>query len=107
LETFSEILYRTERDQISAQLPDELAHPLQAARPENTRQETERLNAEEFLNRVQARADIGYPDAERLVPVVLRVLDDALGEGTLDEVAHRLPESYTDLFPFIDRPNGG
>lgn len=45
LETFSEILYRTERDTVSAPLPKELSHHLGAAETEHTRERVERLDA--------------------------------------------------------------
>ena len=37
LRTFSDILYRTERDALSAPLPKPLAHFVHAARPESSR----------------------------------------------------------------------
>lgn len=46
LETFSEILYRSERDTLSAPLPKALARLVQSSTPERTREKVERLNAE-------------------------------------------------------------
>jgi len=101
LRTFSDILYRTERDAVSAPLPKSLAHLLHAARPESSRKEIERLAPEEFLNRVKARADIGYPKAKALVPVVMEVFERAVGRPTIKDVADRLPHPYHVLFPFV------
>lgn len=101
LRTFSDILYRTERDALSAPLPKSLAHFVHAARPESSRKEVERLAPEEFLNRVQARADIGYPEAKALVPVVMQVFGRAVGRPIVEDVADRLPHTYSVLFPFV------
>lgn len=104
LKTFSEILYRTERDKLSAPLPKELTRPLQAARPETSRQETERLTAEAFLDRIQARADLNRDEAQAATRVVLDVFREATDEPVLSEIGDHLPHSYADLFPFMDRP---
>jgi uncharacterized protein (DUF2267 family) len=103
LETFSEILYRTERDKLTAPLPKPLKRPLQAPRPETSRREVERLNAEAFLDRIQARADVNRNEAQTATRVVLDVLRDAVGESILSEIARHLPSSYADIFPFMDR----
>ncbi len=104
LETFSEILYRTERDKLSAPLPKELTRPLQATQPETSREEIDRLDAEAFLDRIQARADLNREEAETATRIVLDVLREATDEPVLSEVGDHLPPSYADLFPFMDRP---
>lgn len=101
LETFSEILYRTERDTLGAPLPKSLAHLLQSAQPENTREEVERLNAEMFLGRVQTRADLSRSEAQATVSAVLSVLESAVGTELLSDIGDHLPPSYRDLFPFM------
>lgn len=101
LETFSEILYRTERDTLGAPLPKALAHLLHSAQPENTRKEVERLNAEAFLSRVQTRADLSRSEAQATVSAVLSVLESAVGTEPLSNVGDHLPPSYRDLFPFM------
>ncbi|MFB6098480.1 MAG: DUF2267 domain-containing protein [Salinibacter sp.] len=103
LETFSEILYRTERDTLSAPLPKELAHHLHAAKTEHTREKVERLNASAFLDRVQARADLSREDARSATAAVLSVLEEAAGESVLSEVGDKLPPSYAEVFPFMSR----
>jgi uncharacterized protein (DUF2267 family) len=103
LETFSEILYRTERDKLTAPLPKPLKRPLQAPQPESSRRNTERLNAKAFLDRIQARADVNRDEAQAATRVVLDVLRDAVGESILSEIARQLPSSYADIFPFMDR----
>ena len=103
LETFSEILYRTERDKLTAPLPKPLKRPLQAPQPETSRRNIERLNAKAFLDRIQARADVNRDEAQAATRVVLDVLRDAVGESILSEIARQLPSSYADIFPFMDR----
>lgn len=101
LETFSEILYRTERDTLSAPLPRELAHHLRAAEPEHTREQMERLTASAFLDRVQARADLSRADAQAATAAVLTVLQEAVGGSVLSDIGDSLPPSYTEIFPFM------
>lgn len=106
LETFGEILYRTERDRIGTQLPKPLANALHAPQPENARHDGERFGPEEFLTRVKARADVNYPTAESVTPVVVNVLQSALGPGTLSDTADRLPGAYASLFGFMEPVTG-
>jgi len=103
LETFSEILYRTERDKLTAPLPKPLKRPLQTSRPETSRREVERLTAEDFLDRIRARADVNRDEAQTATRAVLDVLHDAVGESILSEIARHLPSSYADIFPFMDQ----
>lgn len=105
LETFSEILYRSERDTLSAPLPKALARLIQSAKPEHTREKVERLNAEAFLDRVQARADLNREEAQTATSVVLSVLQDAVGDAVLSDLSDKLPPSYAEVFPFVKRPN--
>lgn len=105
LETFSEILYRTERDTVSAPLPKELAHHLHAAKTEHTREKVDRLNAAAFLDRVQARADLSRDEAETATAAVLFTLQDAVGDAVLDDLANSLPSNYGKVFPFMDHPD--
>lgn len=105
LETFSEIMYRTERDTLSAPLPKEIAHHLHAAKPEHTREQVERLHAGAFLDRVEARADLSREDAKTATATVLTVLEDAAGASVLADIGDVLPPSYAEVFPFKDSPD--
>lgn len=105
LETFSEILYRSERDRLSAPLPKPLAHRLQAAEPEHTREKVERLTGEAFLDRVRARADLSREDALSAADAVLSTLQEAVGDAVLSELGDSLPSSYADVFPFMEPPD--
>lgn len=101
LETFSEILYRSERDTLTAPLPNELAHPLETAEAEHTREKVERLNASAFLDRVQARADLNREEARTATSEVLSVLSEAVGASVLSDIGDTLPSSYAEIFPFV------
>lgn len=52
LETLGERIYKTEREDLAAQLPSELRKYL------STRPESESFHLEEFYNRVRSRADV-------------------------------------------------
>lgn len=105
LETFSEILYRSERDRLSAPLPKPLAHRLHAAKPEHTREKVERLTGDAFLDRVRARADLSREDALSATDAVLSALQDAVGDAMLSDLGDSLPSSYAEVFPFMESPD--
>lgn len=109
LETFSEILYRTERDKLSASLPKGLASHLHAAPAQTSRQQVERYPSAEFLNRIQARADqnLSEEEAHTLSAHVFAVLTDAIGPALLSKVVDKLPAGYDSLFPFSDTTSSG
>jgi hypothetical protein len=67
--TFSEILYRTEWDKLTA--PQAAQAAVAAHRPESSRREIKRLNAAAFLDRVQARADLNQEETEIATRVVI------------------------------------
>lgn len=99
LATLAERLYRTRRDKIAAQLPDELKAPLlEDAESEVSREQVDRFSQEEFLNRVSARAEIGYPAAQEQTEVVFGVLREATSRGLVEEMLSALPEEYQAAF---------
>lgn len=104
LKTFSEVLYRTERDKLGAPLPKPLSRVLHAAKRQNNRRETDRFSAEEFTNRVEARTDQNYSqeEARSYTFVVLDVLASATGESLFAKVAEKLPQDYDSLLPSIE-----
>lgn len=101
-ETFSEILHRSERDKLSAPLPKALDHRIHAAKPENTREEVERLTGEAFLDRVKARADLNREEALSATKAVLSTLQEAVGDAMLSDLGGSLPPSYAEIFPFME-----
>ncbi len=99
LATLGERLYRTERDDLAAQLPDRLKEFLFAEQdPENTRRDVQRFPLAEFYNRVSARAEIGRPDAIEQTKAVVAVLQEAVSAGELKDVMAELPDEYSELF---------
>lgn len=104
LKTFSEILYRTERDKVSAPLPKELKNLVQAAPRQNTRRDVDRYPSAEFLNRVRARTsqNMSQEKARSRTSEVFVVLTEAVGSEALSNVVARLPSDYDTFFPFSD-----
>lgn len=97
--TLGERLYRTEIDQLKAQLPKELKDVFYAIQtPEATRQDIDPFNLEEFYNRVSARAEIGFPEAQAQAQAVMTVLREAVTPAVIEEATKMLPEEYDKLF---------
>lgn len=102
LRTFSELLYRTERDKLGTQLAKPLSKLLHAAKRQNNRRETDRFSAEEFLNRIEARTDMNLSreEAQRYASSVFEVLAQATGKNPLSDIVDALPQDYVSLFSF-------
>ncbi len=99
LSTLGERLYRTGRDELSAQLPKELKGDLYLeVDGEAVRTDTERFPLEEYYQRVAARADLPYPRAVEISRKVMEVLAGAVTPEVLAAVKSRLPEEYDQLF---------
>jgi uncharacterized protein (DUF2267 family) len=92
LETLGERTHQTERGKIVAQLPAELQEPL------GRRPDTVDFDLEEFVNRVSARSNIGYPDTVKQIKAVVAVLDEALSPGELRKLLQALPHEFQELF---------
>lgn len=104
LKTFSELLYRTERDSLGAPLTKPLSNLLHAAKRQNNRRETDRFSVEEFLNRIEARTEINLSreEARRYTSVVFDVLSQATEKSLLAKVTEKLPQGYASLFPALE-----
>jgi uncharacterized protein (DUF2267 family) len=92
LRTLSERLTRTEKNELSAQLPCELKDML------NERIQVRRYDLEEFYNRVAHRAGISYPESILKTNAVMMVFQEAVSPGELSHVLRELPEEYLSLF---------
>ncbi|MFH1147601.1 MAG: DUF2267 domain-containing protein [Pseudomonadota bacterium] len=92
IETLGERVSRTERHELAAQVPHELREYLSG------RCEKDRYMLEEFYDRVTARADIGYPNAVRQTLAVMKVLQEAVTPGELQDILGELPDQYAELF---------
>jgi uncharacterized protein (DUF2267 family) len=99
LATLGERLYRTERDDLAAQLPKGLKEFLFVEQdPEHFRQEVRRFSLEEFYNRVSARTEVGRPDAINQTKAVMAVLQEAVSAGELADIMAELPNEFDALF---------
>lgn len=92
LETLGERLGTTEREDLAAQLPEELRALVLE------RHETDRYPLEEFYRRVGARADVLYARAMDYARAVASVLKEAISPGELKDIRARLPAEYKKLF---------
>ena len=98
LGTLGERIYRSRRDSLSAQLPDELKEMLGArTEPETTRKDVNRFSLEEFHNRVCARADIAYDRAVEVTGAVMAVLREAVTAGEWGNLQAELPGEYDQI----------
>ena len=98
LETLGERLYRTEREQVAAQLPDELKPWLhKRGRDQNTRQDVDRFSLEAFYHRVSARAEVDHQQAIIGARGVMQVFRSAVSSGAWNDMVARLPSGYDEL----------
>ena len=98
LETLGERIYRTRRDRLSSQLPNELKKMLEArTEPETARKEVQRFMLEEFYNRVSARADIAYDQAVIGVGSVMTALREAVTPAEWQDLRAELPDEYDEI----------
>ncbi len=100
LGTLGELIYRTERRKLAAQLPRGLQEMFYKYKPpENIPLETEGYSLEEFYHRVQARAGRNsYHEMLKETKAVIGVLEEAVSEGEIADVKKELPNEFTELF---------
>lgn len=99
LATLGERIYRTERDNLAAQLPDDLkAYLHEQVGSRATQRDVEHFSLQEFYNRVGARSDVTYKHAIKRAKAVMTVLQEAVSAGQLSDVRANLPEAYDELF---------
>jgi uncharacterized protein (DUF2267 family) len=98
LGTLGERIYRSRRDNLSAQLPKELKEMLGArTEPETTRKDVDRFSLEEFHNHVCARADIAYDRAVEVTGSVMAVLREAVTASEWADLQAELPGEYDQI----------
>jgi uncharacterized protein (DUF2267 family) len=99
LATLGERIYRADREDLAAQLPDELKEALFArVDGEATRLDIDPYSLEEFYTRVSARCDVGYSRGVTWARRVMTVLRAAVTPGILQDILEQLPEEYAELF---------
>lgn len=99
LATLGERMGRSETEHLAAQLPGEMKGFLfiHETSPQY-RDDHAVFGLEEFYNKVSARADVGYRDAVKLARAVVKVLQEAVSPGEIEDVLSTLPEDYRELF---------
>ncbi len=99
LGTLGERLYRTQRDNLAAMLPDELkAFLASEADPQATRSDVDRFSLDNFYLRVAGRAEINRIKAVEQAQAVMAVLRDAITSSKWQDVQSSLPDEYGALF---------
>jgi uncharacterized protein (DUF2267 family) len=97
--TLGECLYRTEEDDLAAQLPRELKDALVAKQPpEQSKKDVQRFSLEDFYNRIRARVGTGYPSAVKEANAVITVLQEAVSAGEIAAILDELPDEFGVLF---------
>ncbi len=105
LATLGERLYRTTRDNLAAQLDNDLKPYLGAETdPVGSRKQLTPFDLENFFGRVSGRADMSVAEAARHAPVVIGVLQEAVSAGQWEAVTDELPDEYSRLWS--GKPSG-
>jgi uncharacterized protein (DUF2267 family) len=98
LGTLGECLNHEVRDQLASELPNPLK-PILYKWKDNTSQIVERqYGVEEYYNRVKARSHLPFTQASHGAKHVMRLVHEAVSEGTFDAVSNDLARDYSDLF---------
>lgn len=98
LETLGERIYRTTRDGLASQLPDQLKAMLHArTEPETSRKGVDRFSLDELYHRISARSEISYPQTVPAVKTVFMVLQQAVTEGAWHDLLAELPAEYDEF----------
>lgn len=93
LETLAERLAGGEANDLAAQLPAEIGEHLRRKGEGNF----ERLDLDEFYDRVSEREGSEKPDAIHHAKAVVQVLRDAVTPGEFEDVEQQLPEVFQHL----------
>lgn len=99
LATLGERVYRTEQSDLAAQLPNGIKEFLVAKQPpENTPSNVQRFSVDEFYNRVGARTRLRRSQAVERTHAVMRVLQEAVSSGQIQDILQDLPNEFGALF---------
>lgn len=98
LETLGERIYRTARQNLAAQLPDQIKELLVArTEPERSAQDVDQFSMQDFYHRVSARAEMGYPRTLDGVKVVMQVMRQAVSPGIWEQLKNELSADYDEI----------
>lgn len=92
LETLSERLFRGEKDNLAAQLPQEIGVLIRDI------EESEKFDLNEFFQRVGTREQVDLPVAVHHARVVAEVLREAVDAGAFQKLEAHLPPEFQPLF---------
>jgi uncharacterized protein (DUF2267 family) len=99
LGTLGDQIYRTEETLIASQLPKELKDVFFEYQPkERGRGEVAHYAVEEFYNRVKARANVTFQEAQRFSAIIMHVMKQALSPGIIENLKKELPVDFHKLF---------
>ena len=91
LETLGERLSKKHREHLAAQLPRELKPFVLKHR------KTELFSLELFYQHIAARARLSFHDSIRYSRMVIRVLQEAVAEGELQDIFAEIPPEFDEL----------
>lgn len=92
LNTLAERLSPEERENLSAQLPNELKDLI------TINGEAQEFGLDEFFERVSQRMETEREEAEYIADQIISILSEAITEGEIDDIKEKLPEEYRELF---------
>lgn len=99
LTTLGERLGAGEATDLAAPLPMEIDRFLEEANSE------QRIDYDEFIDRVADRASTEESDANFYAQVVLDVVEDTVPESEFKDVREQLPSEYDGLFELLEANN--
>jgi uncharacterized protein (DUF2267 family) len=92
LSVLGERLFGGERDDLAAQLPQELQAFLMEAK------DGEKFDIDEFFLRVSEEEDCEIEEAVEHAQAVIEVLCDAVTAGEIEDIKSQLPKDFAELF---------
>lgn len=93
LQTLAERLSGGEAQDLAAELPEPLRHPLRAPIDKTP----ERFGVEEFVRRTAGRVGVDAEQAKNGVRAVLTTVSEAVSGGEFRDVMSQLPKEYREL----------
>lgn len=92
LQTFARRIEAGERDDVSAQLPEEIAYYIKQVNG------LEKYDLQEFYQTVSELEGVKYPTAIHHAKAVMTVLQEAVSGGEANDIAQQLPPEFAELF---------
>jgi uncharacterized protein (DUF2267 family) len=96
LQTLGERLQAGEADDLASPLPMEVDFYLRSA------ESGQRFDYDEFLDRVEERANVDRSDAAYYGKVVVGLVSELVPAGEIEQVRAQLPADFDTLFDLVD-----